>query len=217
MSNMNITMNQTTPFGDKSAASKVDDLRPKAGDALLVVDVQNDFLPGGRLGVPHGDEVLPVINHYTHHFLTKGLPIFYSRDWHPADHCSFRAQGGPWPVHCVAGSAGAAFATELYRAETATIISKATQRDTEAYSAFSGTSLADRLRQAACRRLFIGGLATDYCVLNTVRDAIANGLVPVVLRDAVRAVNRRPGDGERAMAEMHALGVCFAGPEDLPP
>lgn len=197
--------------------TQVDDLRPRPGDALLVVDVQNDFLPGGRLGIAHGDEVLPVINHYIHHFLAKRLPIFFGRDWHPADHCSFRAHGGPWPVHCVAGSAGAAFATELYRAETATIISKATQRDTEAYSAFSGTSLADRLRQAACRRLFIGGLATDYCVLNTVKDAIANGLVPVVLLDAVRAVNLHPGDGKRAMAEMRALGARFAGPEDLPP
>lgn len=210
-------MEKPMPSGNPSASSKVDDLRPQRGDALIVVDVQNDFLPGGRLGIAHGDEVLPVLNHYIHHFLARDLPIFFSRDWHPADHCSFRAQGGPWPVHCVAGSAGAAFATELYRAETATIISKATQRDSEAYSAFSGTSLADRLHKTACRRIFIGGLATDYCVLNTVKDAIANGLVPVVLRDAVRAVNLRPGDGERAIAEMQALGARFAGPEDLPP
>lgn len=212
----NMSLEKAAIFSDEAASINADNLRPKAGDALIVVDLQNDFLPGGRLGVPYGDEVLPVINHYIHHFLAKGLPIFFSRDWHPADHCSFRAQGGPWPVHCVAGSAGAAFAGELYRAESAAIISKATRRDTEAYSAFSGTTLAERLRQAACRRIFIGGLATDYCVLHTVKDAIANGLVPVVLRDAVRAVNLRPGDGERAMAEMQALGARFAGPDDLP-
>lgn len=212
----NMTMDIPALLDDQSVTTRTDDLRPTAGDALIVVDLQNDFLPGGRLAVPHGDEVLPVINHYIHRFLAKGLPIFFSRDWHPANHCSFRTQGGPWPVHCVAGSAGAAFAGELYRVESAAIISKATQRDTEAYSAFSGTTLAERLRQAACRRLFIGGLATDYCVLQTVRDAIAHGLLPVVLRDAVRAVNLRPGDGERAMAEMRALGARFAGPEDLP-
>ena len=201
----------------KQATPLANDLKPRVGDALIVVDVQNDFLPGGRLGVPRGDEVLPVINHYIHYFVAKGLPIFFGRDWHPADHCSFRAHGGLWPVHCVAGSVGAAFATELYRADSATIISKATQRDKEAYSAFSSTCLAERLRQAACRRLFIGGLATDYCVLHTAKDAIANGLVPIVLRDAVRAVNLHPGDGERAMAEMQTSGVRFAGPEDLPP
>ncbi|HSG24101.1 MAG TPA: isochorismatase family protein [Azonexus sp.] len=212
----NLIMDSATILSHEATTINTDNLRPTAGDALIVIDLQNDFLPGGRLGVPHGDEVLPVINHYIHHFLTKRLPIFFSRDWHPADHCSFRTQGGPWPVHCVAGSAGAAFASELYRAESAAIISKATRRDTDAYSAFSGTTLAERLRQAACHRLFIGGLATEYCVLHTVKDAIANGLVPVVLRDAVRAVNLRPGDGERAVAEMQALGARFAGPDDLP-
>lgn len=177
------------------------------GDALLVVDTQNDFLPDGALGVPKGDEVIPVLDAYIAAFESCGLPVFATRDWHPANHCSFEAQGGTWPVHCVANTYGANFADGLNLPGSATVISKATQSDQEAYSSFEGTDLAERLEELCIRRLFIGGLATDYCVLATVRDALALGFVVSLLIDAVQAVNVRPGDGERAVSEMRHLGA----------
>jgi nicotinamidase/pyrazinamidase len=178
------------------------------GDALIVVDVQNDFLPGGALGVSGGDQLLPVLNDYLRRFTQQGLPVFVTRDWHPRGHCSFRASGGPWPIHCVAGTPGADFSRQLALPAAAPIISKATDIDKEAYSAFAGTDLAERLRASGVRRLFVGGLATDYCVLETVKDALALGFAAVLLRDAVRAVDARPGDGDAAIAEMVALGAC---------
>jgi nicotinamidase/pyrazinamidase len=133
--------------------------------------------------------------------------VYATRDWHPPDHCSFTSRGGPWPVHCVAGTAGAAFAPSLRLPATASTISKATQRDHEAYSAFQGTDLADRLQGAGIERVFIGGLATDYCVLDSVRDALKLGFDACVLVECIRAVDARPGDGERAEAEMFRLGA----------
>ena len=180
---------------------------PRPGDALIVVDVQNDFLPGGALAVPHGDEVIPVLNEWIDRFRAAGLPIVATRDWHPPDHCSFSPQGGPWPVHCVAGTHGAAFAPGLRLPPDTIVISKATRSDREAYSGFQGTELAERLRELGVRRIYVGGLATDYCVLNTVRDALREGFDVIVLRDAVRAVDVQPGDGERALAEMERLGA----------
>jgi len=177
------------------------------GDALLVVDVQNDFLPGGALPVPHGDEVIPALNAYLRRFEAAGLPIFATRDWHPPDHCSFRQRGGPWPPHCVAGTPGAAFATALELPATATVVSKATEPDREAYSGFQGTELTQTLRSEGIRRLFIGGLATDYCVLHTVLDALQEGFEVYLLRDAVRAVDVHPGDGATALARMEAAGA----------
>jgi nicotinamidase/pyrazinamidase len=174
---------------------------------LLVTDIQNDFLPGGSLAVAGGDAVVPVLNRYIEEFLDRGLPVYATRDWHPSRHCSFRAQGGPWPVHCVAGTHGAAFSAALSLPPDATVISKATRADREAYSSFEGTDLDSRLRAAGIRRLFIGGLATDYCVLNTVRDARRLDYDVFVLADAIRAVEVRPGDGQRAEAEMADLGA----------
>lgn len=194
----------------RHAPSTASDLRPRHGDVLLVVDVQNDFMPGGKLAVPKGDEVVPVINRYMQHFVSKGLPIICSRDWHPLNHCSFQSQGGPWPAHCIAGSGGAAFAVGLHLVDSARIISKATRRDADAYSAFAGTELSSLLRRIACRRLFVCGLATDYCVRNTVGDALGHGLLTVLLQDAVRAVDLRPGDGARAIAEMQQRGARLA-------
>jgi nicotinamidase/pyrazinamidase len=188
---------------------------PRAGDALLIVDVQTDFLPGGRLPVARGDEVVPVLNAYIERFRARGLPVFASRDWHPADHCSFVPYGGPWPVHCVAGEAGAEFAPGVALPPGAVVIDKATGRAEEAYSAFQGTDLADRLSRAGIRRVFVGGLATDYCVLNTVLDARRAGFETVLLADAVRAVDVRPGDGERAIAQMLAAGARRATLADL--
>lgn len=176
-------------------------------DALIIVDVQNDFLPGGALAVPDGDAVLPVLNGYITLFERRGLPIFATRDWHPADHCSFRALGGPWPPHCVAFSRGAAFAADLQLPCSAVVVSKAQTAERDAYSGFEGTELEALLRARGASRLLVGGLATDYCVLNTVRDGLARGFQVLLLTDAIRAVGVNPGDGDRALSEMVALGA----------
>ena len=173
------------------------------GDALIVVDIQNDFLPGGSLAVPNGDDVIPALNRYLAAFVRRELPIFATRDWHPPNHCSFQPYGGPWPPHCVAGSDGAAFAAALDLPASSTLITlKGTQPEKDAYSAFDGTDLDARLRGQGVARLFVGGLATDYCVLYTVKDGLKAGYTVILLQDAVRAVNVRPGDGKRAEAEM---------------
>jgi nicotinamidase/pyrazinamidase len=182
-------------------------VEPQAGDALVVVDVQNDFLPGGALAVSRGDEVVQVLNAAIERFRLSGLPVLATRDWHPANHCSFKAQGGIWPPHCVADTAGAQFAPGLTLPDEATIISKAVSPERDAYSGFAGTDLDARLRAAGVRRVFVGGLATDYCVLSTVRDARSAGFEVVLLLDAIRAVDVHPGDGERAIEEMKALGA----------
>ena len=177
------------------------------GDALIVVDVQNDFLPGGSLAVPHGDEVVTVLNRYLAAFAARELPVYATRDWHPPDHCSFRARGGPWPPHCVAETRGAQFAGNLQFPTGTSVISKATTLDKDAYSGFEGTDLDARLRAQKIKRLFVGGLATDYCVLNTVRDARRLGYEVRLLTDAIRAVNVKPDDGRRAEEEMQRLGA----------
>ncbi len=139
------------------------DSRPRNGDALLIVDVQNDFLPGGSLAVAEGDQVVGVLNDYIAVFSRQGLPVYATRDWHTPDHCSFQAQGGLWPPHCVADSPGAGFAPDLRLPEgSVTVISKGTRQDKDAYSGFEGSDLTERLRSAGIQRLFIGGLATDY-------------------------------------------------------
>ena len=195
----------------------MDKLKLGVGDALLVVDVQNDFLPGGHLAVPHGDEVVPALNRCLALFSAAKLPIYASRDWHSADHCSFRAQGGPWPPHCIADTHGAEFAVNLELPADTVIISKANKPDKDAYSAFGGTDLGLCLKAAGVRRVFVGGLATDYCVLNTVRDALALGYGVVLLTDAVRAVDVASGDGERSLAEMRQWGTQLATSADLQP
>jgi nicotinamidase/pyrazinamidase len=178
-----------------------------SGDALIIVDVQNDFLPGGSLAVKHGEEVVPLLNRYIELFQAKGLPIFATRDWHPANHCSFQEQGGIWPQHCIAGTQGAAFPSRLGLPANARLISKAAQPEIDAYSGFDGTELEHMLRAANVGRLFIGGLATDYCVLNTVKDARLRNYETFLLADAVRAVNIHPEDERQAMEEMMSLGV----------
>jgi len=188
----------------------------RAGDALLIVDLQNDFLPGGSLAVPRGDEVVPLLAACVRRFIARELPVFATRDWHPVDHCSFAAQGGPWPAHCVAGTPGAEFADRLELPPTVVVISKASERERESYSAFAGTDLAQRLRQAGCTRVFVGGLATEYCVLSTVLDAIDEGLAVVLLADAVRAVNVQADDGARALTRMSERGASMATVAELP-
>ena len=174
-------------------------------DALVLVDVQNDFCPGGALPVPEGDRVVPVLNKLLRR---GGVLAVATRDWHPPDHCSFVTRGGPWPVHCVAGTPGAAFHPDLDLGRIEHIVTnKATARDQEAYSGFQGTDLAAFLRGRRIRRLVVGGLATDYCVKATALDARREGFEVYLLTDAVRAVNVQPGDGDRAIAEMQAAGV----------
>jgi nicotinamidase/pyrazinamidase len=181
-------------------------------DALIVVDVQNDFCPGGALPVPRGDQVVTPINRILG--LTGWLTVA-TRDWHPPDHCSFKPQGGIWPVHCVAGTRGAAFHPGLDGMKIRQIISKATSKDAEAYSGFQGTELAGLLRGQGIQRVLVCGLATDYCVKATALDAREAGLDVVVLEDAIRGVEVQPGDCARAMREMAAAGIQFAKTTDL--
>lgn len=176
-------------------------------DALIVVDVQNDFLPGGSLAVPDGDAVVPTLNEYIRLFNRHGLTVYATRDWHPADHCSFAEQGGPWPPHCIADTQGAEFSPDLELPPDAVIISKAMRQDKDAYSGFEGTDLAARCRRQGHERLFIGGLATDYCVLNTVQDALTEGFAVYLLTDAIRAVNVNAGDDKKAIADMRDRGA----------
>lgn len=196
-------------------ASTAQRIRASSGDALIVVDVQNDFLPGGSLGVPHGNEVIVVLNRYMTAFSAHHLPVYATRDWHPPNHCSFRQQGGPWPPHCVAESRGAEFSATLNLPADTVIISKASEPDKDAYSGFEGTGLDRALRAQNVKRVFVGGLATDYCVLNTVRDAIILGYKVFLLADAIRAVNVKPDDGQLAISEMQHLGATSISQDNL--
>lgn len=190
-------------------------LRP--GDTLLLVDLQRDFLPGGSLPVPQGDVALQRARAALARFVQAARPVAASRDWHPPDHCSFRPRGGPWPVHAVAGTAGADFGPGLELPGEACIVSKGTRAMREAYSAFDGTDLQRQLDAVGTRRLFVAGLATDWCVRATVLDACALGYEVVVLGDAVAAVEAHPGDGARALADMVDAGARLAETSQLAP
>jgi nicotinamidase/pyrazinamidase len=179
-----------------------------AQDALLIVDVQNDFLSHGALAVAGGDEIIPVLNGYIALFVRLGLPVIATRDWHSEHHCSFKQQGGIWPPHCIAGSMGAQFPAQLKLPAASLIVSKARSDRRDAYSGFDRTNLASQLRLRGVKRLLVGGLATDYCVFNTVKDALAHGFEVLLLTDAIRAVEVKPGDGQRAIQEMMVLGAA---------
>lgn len=182
---------------------------PAVGDALVIVDVQNDFLPGGSLAVPAGDAILPALNAAIDAFALRALPVIATRDWHPVHHCSFRSQGGKWPPHCIAGSKGAQFSAALRVPDTTIVVSKASEPGLDAYSGFQGTTLATHLRSLGVTRLFVGGLATEYCVLETVSDALKLGLRVVLLLDAIRPVDLRAGDGQAAVAKMAEQGAIL--------
>jgi len=175
--------------------------------ALIVVDVQRDFCPGGALPVSKGDEVIEPTNRLIAHFESQRLPIFFTRDWHPADHCSFKSQGGQWPPHCVRNTSGAEFYPSLHVPKDAAIISKGTKKDAEAYSGFQGTELSERLKDFGVQELYVTGLATDYCVKNTVLDGLSKGYRVGVVSDCVRGVNLRPGDSASAFRIMLAGGA----------
>lgn len=206
---MGRTYRARSPLGGDAMVASTASARPTvlgATDALLLVDVQRDFVTGS-LAVPGAPAIIPVLNAYVREFAQRHLPIVATRDWHPAGHCSFRDQGGPWPPHCIAGTPGAGFAEGLALGPEALVISKATTPERDAYSGFGGTQLDLRLRALRAHRLFVGGLATDYCVLETVRDARRLGYEVCLLADAIRAVDAHPGDGEKALAEMRAGGA----------
>jgi len=192
----------------------MDAFRP--GDALIIADIQNDFLPGGALGIAGGDRIIPALQTYITRFQSHNLPIVLTRDWHPVNHCSFREQGGPWPVHCIAGSPGSLPPSNFSAPPTAVIVQKATAPEKEAYSAFQDTTLHEQLRAQGVRRVFVGGLATDYCVLNTVKDALALGYDVCLLLDGIQAVNRHSDDGRKAIDEMIRLGAVPVRLENLP-
>jgi nicotinamidase/pyrazinamidase len=174
--------------------------------ALVVVDVQNDFCPGGALPVKDGDRVIPILNKYIERFRESKAPIIFTRDWHPTDHNSFKDQGGPWPPHCIQNTDGAKFHPGLLVPPEGEIVSKADKQD-EAYSFFQGTDMTQKLRDRGIKRLLVGGLATDYCVRETVLDGLKYRFEVLYLDDASRGVNVKPGDAERAIQQMIAKGA----------
>jgi nicotinamidase/pyrazinamidase len=184
------------------------------GSALLLVDVQNDFCPGGALAVPEGDRVVPLLSRAAARFSALGLPVYASRDWHPADSTHFKKHGGLWPVHCVQGTPGARLHPDLALPSSTMIVTTGSSRTDEGYSAMEGIvaggqTMLEDLAARGVTHLYVGGLATDYCVKHSVLDALAQGIRVTVLEDAIRAVNVNPGDGERAIEEMRAAGAAF--------
>jgi nicotinamidase/pyrazinamidase len=189
-------------------------LTPEPDSALLIVDVQNDFCPGGALAVAGGDEVVPVLNQYAQAFTAAGCLVVADRDWHPGRTTHFVQFGGAWPAHCVQGSPGAEYHPDLRLPPGTVHLVKGMGAEEDAYSVFqgrdeSGRSLAALLGERGIRKLYVGGLATDYCVRYTVLDALKAGFEVVVLEDAVRGVNVQPGDAERAVEEMRTAGAVL--------
>lgn len=172
-------------------------------EALIVVDMQRDFMPGGALPVPEGGEIIPVVNECIKKFQGRGALIVATRDWHPENHISFRERGGPWPKHCVQNTPGAEFVVEL--PEDAVIISKATEPDKEAYSGFEGTDLAEILRKNGVKRVYVCGVATEYCVRATALDAVKLGFETFLIKDAVKGIT--PEGERKALEEMEKEGV----------
>lgn len=160
--------------------------------------------------VEGGDEIIPAVNNYIQRFTRAKAHVIASRDWHPANHISFKTQGGPWPPHCVQGTEGAKFSPDLKLPEHTIVISKATDPKREAYSAFDSTNLDSELRKLGVKRLFVAGLATDYCVVNTVLDACTLGFKAVVLTDATLGINVKPDDVDRALEAMTQSGAALA-------
>jgi nicotinamidase/pyrazinamidase len=182
-----------------------------ARDALIIVDVQNDFCPGGALAVPSGHEVIPIINPLLQHRWLSVATIA----WHPADHCSFEPQGGPWPPHCVQQTLGAELHPELDATKIELVITKGSHPDVEAYSGFHGTELAKILREKGVKRVLLCGIATDYCVRATAHDALQEGFEVLVLEDAIRGVEVDPGDCQRAIEELRQAGAQVVVSADL--
>lgn len=183
--------------------------------ALIIVDVQNDFCPGGALAVKEGDRVVPVLNEYARLFAERGWAVLASRDWHPQDSAHFQKRGGPWPVHCVRDTEGAAFHPDLQLPEGTEIISKGTEPEEHGYSCFDGRdeegrTFKEHLQSRGIRHMYVGGLATDYCVKQTVLDGLKHGFQVTLLLDAVRGVDVKEGDSARAIDQMIRAGAKTA-------
>lgn len=177
------------------------------GDALVIVDVQRDFCPGGALPIARGDEVVPVLNRWIGAAAAAGVPVYASRDWHPMHHPSFDASGGSWPTHCLQDSEGARFHPELALPDSAVVVTKGTRFDKDQYSAFDDTGLATELRGRGITRLWVGGLAQDVCVRATVLDARREGFETIVISDGTRGVT--PEGCARAADDMEQAGAAF--------
>ena len=180
-------------------------------EALIIVDMQRDFMPGGALPVPEGDKVIPAIEELIKKFKKKGGLIIATRDWHPPDHISFKEQGGPWPRHCVQNTEGAEIVVSLPK--DTIIISKADKPDKEAYSGFEGTELAEILKEKGVKRVYICGVATEYCVRATALDAIKNGFEVYLIKDAVKGIN--PEDEEKVLKELKESGAKIISSAEL--
>ncbi|MEW6102028.1 MAG: bifunctional nicotinamidase/pyrazinamidase [Candidatus Omnitrophota bacterium] len=184
----------------------------KAKKALLVVDVQNDFCPGGSLGIPEGDKIIPNVNKYIRFFAKKKLPIFASRDWHPPRTKHFQAFGGEWPAHCIQNTQGAKFHPDLKMHKNTILLYKGTGPEEDSYSVFqakdlSGEGFLKILKRLGIQELYIAGLATDYCVRSSALDALKNSLKVKILMDAIKGVDLKAGDSERAIQEMVKKGA----------
>jgi nicotinamidase/pyrazinamidase len=179
--------------------------------ALIVVDVQNDFCPGGSLPVAHGDEVVAPLNKLMKEFLDRGEPVYKTRDWHPPQTNHFAAYGGVWPFHCVQNTKGAEFHPDLLDDPRITVISKGIDDTADGYSGFDGTNLTELLREEGVEEIWVGGLATDYCVKATVIDGVRQGFNVKALADTMRAVNVNPDDGAKAIEEMRNVGAEVVG------
>ena len=179
----------------------------RRGDALIVVDAQNDFCPGGALPIEEGDAVVPVLNRWIKRASKAGVPVFASCDWHPPEHLSFKPQGGEWPVHCVQGTAGAAFHPDLELPADAKLVRKGASPDRDQYSALDGTGLAEELRRRGVKRVWIGGLAEDVCVRATALDAVRQGFETHLIQSATRPVTAE--GGKAARSEMREAGVAI--------
>jgi len=185
-------------------------------DAIIVVDMQNDFMPDGILPVPDADKIIPTVNSYIKLFEEKALPVFFTRDWHPKNHISFQGYGGIWPPHCVKDTKGAKFHKDLYfPADNKFIISKGTSDDFDAYSGFQGTILDKLLKERGIKRIFVCGVATDYCVKNTVLGGLNLGYQVFVLEDAIKGVNIKPNDSKKAVNTMLENGAILITKEDI--
>lgn len=176
-------------------------------DALIIVDVQNDFMPGWNLPVPDGNAVVPVINRWIEAAVVGNALVVASRDWHPAGHVSFKENGGVWPAHCVQGTDGAAFHPDLNLPEGAKLVSKGDHPDLDQYSDFESSRLAEELRGLGIKRVFVCGLAQDVCVKATVLDAVEHGFATHVIASATRPLSRL--SGERALEEMRRAGAVI--------
>jgi nicotinamidase/pyrazinamidase len=186
--------------------AKIENILRK-NDVLIIVDVQKDFCPGGALPIKDGDKIVPILNEWIAAAVSKDVPVYASRDWHPFGHISFKGYGGPWPPHCIQDSDGALFHPDLALPGSAIKVTKGVRFDQDQNSVFDQTGLSVQLRKNGIRRLWIGGLAEDVCVLATVLDACKDGFEVILISDATRPVTVQ--GSKKARQEMQDAGTSF--------